>query len=146
MGESLAKQITTSLGWRVRWFVPILLAMTPTSSYAYSFLLGATQLEYMASSPMCREAIITWNTNRGYPLQFIPRKHKDYRPPLAITETGGWHYCGGAIKIRRGEASTNPAERVRYLEEAVIDINYTGNRIDKREPWGVHFAGYRNKS
>lgn len=120
-----------------------LLAAVSPLSHAYQWMKNITQLEYLASSPMCKRAIAIWNDNHGGLLGWAPRitREESLLPAnwnsgdKAIWRNGGWHYCGGAIRIRRGEAMFSPVGRVRHIEDGIGNAKYTLKTLEPTDPW-----------
>lgn len=116
------------------------LSFGSSASQAYNFHEDITELEYLSSSSMCKLAISSWNANNNYALAFVPRVAKDKDRQDLIHSVGGWHYCGGAIKISRADMASTKEEKKRYLESGLADAHYSYKTIDKNNPWAAEMG------
>jgi tetratricopeptide (TPR) repeat protein len=57
-----------------------------------------------------------------------------------IHAVGGWHYCGGAIKIQRAKSTPEPKEKLSILKWAVKDILYSYRKMDLYHWWAPEMA------
>lgn len=112
---------------------------------AYSFV--PTEVEYQSWSPECKAAYGGSNSGRTYGFD---KRAPDLGKAFSTLnwKVGGWHYCGGVIKIRRAELSTNAREREKSFLEGIQNANYSYSRIDKTHLWAAEMAttiarGYR---
>lgn len=107
------------------------------SSLTLSYNFTPTQLEYLSSSEICKYALAVQTSNAGKRLSYIPQVRSSQWKDL-VWKAGGWHYCGGAIKIKRALTATDATAKQRQIKEAISNIGYSRERIDPRHPW---FAG-----
>lgn len=112
---------------------------------AYSFV--PTEVEYQSWSAECKAAYGGSNSGRTYGFD---KRAPDLGKAFSALNwrIGGWHYCGGVIKIRRAELSTNTREREKNFLEGIQNANYSYSRIDKTNLWAAEMAttiarGYR---
>lgn len=86
----------------------------------------------MASSPMCKK---TLSDKIGY-----GSAQKNKAEKALIWEVGGWHYCGGAVRIRRAEQSIDRKEQEYLFKLGIEDVLYSYTRIDHSNFWAAEMG------
>ncbi|NIB43122.1 hypothetical protein HBA55_26175 [Pseudomaricurvus alkylphenolicus] len=114
----------------------ILLSSITISAHAYKFT--PTSMEYMASTPMCRAALSSRvedpAVRRGYAVN-LPEEDMH-----VIALVGGWHYCGGAIRILRAKSTPELEKKRSLMEKAIRDIQYSFSKMDPSHWWTVEMV------
>ncbi|MAT52327.1 MAG: hypothetical protein CMK32_14210 [Porticoccaceae bacterium] len=106
------------------------------TAHAYNF--RATDMEYMSSTEICKAALTGKTDNLELRQRYLLKRDHPWK--ALIWKVGGWHYCGGAIKVRRAKNMVKPHERESTLKDAISNTKYSYNRIDKSNPWAIDMA------
>jgi|GEM_PF-3145545 len=135
--ESIYGSMNRQRQWATVVGMLVVMLICPSAHASFSDKLNITKLEFQSLSKDC-QVIIANNLSdqstfgRGWSLG------KDQG--MIAWNAGMWHYCGGVIRIRRGELSFNQAEREDYLRKGIDNAMYSYQRIDKTNPWSAEIA------
>jgi tetratricopeptide (TPR) repeat protein len=137
----------SSLG-RIIFIILISLSAAPKVFAGYE--LHPTDIEFKSLSPVCQRAFA--GSNSGLKYGFAYKLHKSQPDNVEGgwgKASGPWHYCGGLIRIQRGELTLDPVEREKRFRHGISDIMYTYTKTDKTNPRSAEMAaglarGYRD--
>ncbi|MCA9233507.1 MAG: hypothetical protein KDA57_22905 [Planctomycetales bacterium] len=122
-------------------------------------VLNRVQIALFAAMLMLAAPVTAWNTVDMTPLEFdalprlcksaphlpIPRERR--RLPASgsertlIWDVGAWHYCTGVVKVRRAELMPrNSPDQKDLVNDALVDIGYSFERMPKQELWYAEMA------
>ncbi len=107
------------------------------SGLAYNFT--PTDMEFMASSEICKEALADKTPNLDLARIYKAKAQRSGWGRL-IWQVGGWHYCGGAIKLNRAKRLPSGKAKDAMLEQVVSNTTYSYSRIAKTNTWAADMA------
>lgn len=114
------------------WILVLLAGFSPPT-WAWK-KITPTAVEYDAWPDICKSS------------QFLTIPPDKVRPIISEHEgevlwsSGGWHYCTGLLKVRRAELMPRTSEMEDTVKDALKDINYSFEKIDKDELWSAEMA------
>ena len=124
------------------FYLSLLLVMMGLANSAHAYRIVVSEQEFMAASDRCKEALVRKLRPGRFKNNYLhsSSRARNKEESRQTWKVGGWHYCGGVVKLSRAKLANNPEERLQILNSAIADINYSFLQIDPRDPWAIEMA------
>ena len=107
---------------------------------ALAYKIVITEEEFMTATDRCKKALASKLEPGQFKYHYQNTMSQSKEETKQIWKVGGWHYCGGVVKLSRAKLAMSREERHRILNSAINDINYSFVQIDHKDPWAAEMA------